>query len=77
MLRISKKLSLKSFAVNLDEEVLEMPIHHATKKLTNEQKNLILHYNENDVKITKKLALKLRNEINLRIAIKKDFNLIN
>jgi len=75
MLRISKKLSLKSFAVNLDEEVLEMPIHHTTKKLTNEQKNLILHYNENDVKITKKLALKLRNEINLRIAIKKDFNL--
>lgn len=75
MLRISKKMSLKYFAVNLDEEVLEMPIHHTQKILTDEEKDLILKYNENDVKVTKKLAQRLKEEINLRIQIEKEYSL--
>lgn len=75
MLRISKKLSLKFFAVSLDEEVLEMPIHYTKGNLTDEEKDLILFYNENDVKITKKLGLKLREEINLRLWIQKEYGL--
>ena len=42
MLRISKKLSLKFFAVSLDEEVLEMPIHYTKENLTEEQWNTLL-----------------------------------
>lgn len=75
MLRISKKLSLKFFAVSLDEEVLEMPIHYTKGNLTEEEMNLILEYNYNDVKVTKKLGEKLREEINLRLWIKKEYRL--
>lgn len=75
MLRISKKLSLKFFAVSLDEEVLEMPIHYTKRNLTEEEMNLILEYNYNDVKVTKKLGEKLREEINLRLWIKKEYGL--
>lgn len=75
MLRLSKKMSLKYFAVNLDEEVLEMPIHHTATNLSDEQMDLILQYNINDCFVTKKLAEKLREEINLRISIRKDYKL--
>ena len=75
MLRLSKKMSLKYFAVNLDEEVLEMPIHHTATNLSDEQMDLILEYNINDCIVTKKLAEKLREEINLRISIRKDYKL--
>lgn len=74
-LRMSKKLSLKYFAVNLDEEVLEMPIHHSKANLTDEEKDMILSYNINDVVVTKKLAQKLKEEINLRFYIQKEYSL--
>lgn len=75
MLRLSKKMSLKYFAVNLDEEVLEMPIHHTATNLSDEQMDLILQYNINDCFVTKKLAKKLKEEINLRINIRNDYKL--
>lgn len=75
MLRISKKLSLKFFVVSLDEEVLEMPIHYTRENLTDEEKDLILSYNLNDCKVTKKLGEKLREEINLRLWINKEYGL--
>lgn len=75
MLRISKKLSLKFFAVSLNEEVLEMPIHYTKSNLTEEEMNLILNYNLTDCKVTKKLGEKLREEINLRLWIKKEYKL--
>lgn len=74
-LRMSKKLSLKYFAVNLDEEVQEMPLHHSRTNLTDEEKNMILSYNINDVIVTKKLAQKLKEEINLRLYIQKEYSL--
>jgi len=75
MLRISKKLSLKFFAVSLDEEVLEMPIHYTKGNLTEDEMNLILNYNLTDCKVTKKLGEKVKEEINLRLWIKKEYGL--
>lgn len=74
-LRISKKLSLKYFAVNLDMNVEEMPIHHSKTNLTNEEIDKVLSYNLNDCEVTKALANKLSSEINLRVWIKNEYNL--
>jgi len=83
-LRQSKKLSLKAFAVSLDMDIQEMPIHHTTKNLTKEQEQIILDYNLLDCKVTKALALKpvpdtygviMRDKINLRVGIEKQYGL--
>lgn len=84
MLRISKKLSLKYFAVNLDMNVQEMPIHHSKDNLTVDEMDQVLQYNLNDCYITKALAQKpvpdmygvlTQDKINLRVWVKKEYNL--
>lgn len=74
-LRMSKKLSLKYFAVNLDMDIQEMPIHHSVKSLTLEDEQSILEYNKLDNAVTKKLAQTLRDQINLRFDNKKKYGL--
>lgn len=83
-LRISKKLSLKYFAVNLDMNVEEMPIHHSRTNLTNEEIDQVLSYNLNDCEVTKALANKsvkdtygnyVKDNINLRVWIKNEYKL--
>jgi hypothetical protein len=75
MLRLSKKLSLKYFAVNLDMKIQEMPIHHSKEDFTDEEIVEVLDYNKNDVLVTKALCVKLREQINLRLGINKQYGL--
>ncbi len=75
MLRISKKLSLKYFANNMDMDIQEMPIHHTRDNLTEEEIKDILEYNLLDCQVTKALSVKLREQINLRLDIKKTYDL--
>lgn len=75
MLRISKKLSLKYFANNLDMNIQEMPIHHSQSKFTEQEIKDILEYNLNDCYVTKALAKKLNEQINLRIKIQQTYKL--
>lgn len=75
MLRISKKLSLKYFAVNLDLSVVEMPIPHYRGGLTHEEMDMVVEYCKNDIEVTKALADKLKDEINLRVNIAKETGL--
>jgi len=75
MLRLSKKMSLKYFAVNLDMTIQEMPIHHSQETFTEKEIEEILEYNLNDCFVTKVLAKKLNEQINLRFGIKKMYNL--
>jgi hypothetical protein len=74
-LRLSKKLSLKYFAVNLNMNVQEMPIHHTKENLTAEEMDLVLDYNLNDCQVTKALAKELKEQIALRISIQKEYGL--
>lgn len=76
-IRISKKLSLKSFAVNLDMTIQEMPIDHSQQYLTDNEIDMVISYNINDVLVTKKLAERLKEEINLRVMIEKDYGIQN
>ena len=75
MLRISKKLSLKYFANNMDMDIQEMPIHHTRDNLTDLELQQILVYNLLDCQVTKALAFKLKEQINLRLEIQKTYNL--
>lgn len=75
MLRLSKKMSLKYFAVNLDMVIQEIPIHHSKKEFTKEEISEVLIYNLNDCYVTKALAKKLNEQINLRVGIKQTYNL--
>ncbi len=75
MLRLSKKLSLKYFAVNLDMKIQEMPIHHSKTDFTEEEIIEVLDYNKNDVLVTKALCNKLKEQINLRIGIRNQYKL--
>ena len=72
MIRMSKKLSLKSLACSMGMSIEEMPIHHTQQYLTDEEIELILKYNLSDCKTTKELAIRLKNDINLRIEISKN-----
>jgi hypothetical protein len=67
MLRLSKKLSLKYFESNMDLKIQEMPIPHNKESFTQEEIKLVLDYNLTDVKATKELAKRLKDEINLRL----------
>lgn len=75
MLRLSKKLSLKYFAVNLDMKIQEMPISHTQSEFTEEEIKEVCEYNLNDDYVTKSLAIKLKEQINLRVAIQKQYKL--
>ena len=74
-LRISKKLSLKFYAYNLDMDIMEMPVYHGKVGLTDTDINLVRKYVRQDVNVTKELALKKREEINLRFWIRKEYGL--
>lgn len=72
MSRLSKKLSLKTLACSMGMSIEEMPIPHSQEYLTDEEINLTLAYNLNDCLVTKELAKRLKNDINLRIDITKN-----
>jgi hypothetical protein len=73
MLRISKKMSLKMFEVNLKwPKVQELPIHHDAH-IELGQIGELLDYNMNDTSATKALALTLSKDINLRMAAMKKY----
>lgn len=74
-LRISKKLSLKFYAYNLDMNVQEMPVQHDQENLTNADIMLVNQYVINDVEVTKALAQKKKEEINLRFWVKQQYGL--
>lgn len=84
----ARRTSLKAAQFNLDyHSVEEMPIHHSTKDLTQEQKELIKSYCRNDILSTYKLftecilgdsereLYKGKNVLNLRNDLKQQFNL--
>lgn len=76
MLRLSKKISLKSLAVQLcHDEVQELPYEH-TKILTENEMEDIIRYNlRNDLGVTEKLFIKMKEEITLRKYIQDEYNL--
>jgi hypothetical protein len=75
MSRLSKKLSLKTLACSMGMSIEEMPIHHSQEYLTDDEIQLTLEYNKNDCIVTKELANRLKNEINLRMDITKNSGL--
>lgn len=73
MLRLSKKLSLKSIAININwYKIQELPID-ADKEVPYDMMDEILSYNLNDVEITEAVFNKLKNDINLRFAAHKKY----
>lgn len=76
MLRISKKLSLKSLAINMRwSRIQELPIAPDQDIMLDEM-DLLIDYNFNDVYVTEKLAKDhLREDINLRMAAKIKYGL--
>lgn len=76
MLRISKKLSLKSLAIQLNhDEIQELPYHH-TQVLTPSEMDEIIRYNtRNDLGVTEKLFNKMKEDILLRAYIEEEYEL--
>ncbi len=76
MLRLSKKLSLKSLAVQINwPHIQELPYEPSTI-LTHDQMDDIIRYNlDNDLGIVEQLALKMKPDILLRKFIKDEFNI--
>lgn len=73
MLRLSKMLSLKSLAVQLNfPNIQELPIKPGTI-IDESQREELTAYCWNDVKITKLLAKKMSDDINLRFDAKKKY----
>lgn len=71
--RISRKLSLKSIAVNMNwPRIQELPLgpDHIVQL---DEMDAIIDYNLNDCRITKALALRMKKEINLRVAARKRY----
>lgn len=73
--RKTKMLSLKSISVGLNWKLIkEFPLKHY-ENINLEQIDEFLKYNFNDSYITKTLANKMSNDINLRVAAKKTYGL--
>ncbi len=71
--RVSRKLSLKSIAVNMNwHRIQELPLgpDHVVKP---EEMDAIIEYNLNDCRITKELAQRMKKDINLRAEAKKRY----
>jgi len=75
MLRLSKKMSLKSLAVWLNHPLIQELPYPYDKVLTLEEKMEVLKYNINDDLITLSLTKELKEEINLRKFIKNNYNI--
>ena len=74
MLRISKKISLKSLGIQLNhEEVQELPYHPSTVLLQSEQEEIKRYNNINDLGILEKLFNKQLEEVRLRRFIKYEY----
>ncbi len=72
----AKSSSLKWIQCSMDwENVQEMPIHHTTPIETEEQLDIILSYCINDVRSTKRILDLSREQINLRIALTKEYGI--
>lgn len=76
MLRLSKKISLKSLAIQLNHgHIQELPYHH-TQHLSHEEMEEVYRYNtENDLMITEKLFVKMKEDILLRRYIEKEYQI--
>lgn len=75
MLRLSKKLSLKSIACQLNHGwIQELPFKPG-EPIPEEQFDEVKRYNFNDVEITKKLAKTFKDRVNLRHQIRKDYGI--
>jgi hypothetical protein len=73
LLRVSKKLSLKSIAVGMNWKLIkEFPLKH-TDNIKLEQIDEFLKYNFNDSYVTKELANRLKDDINLRVNVEKEY----
>jgi hypothetical protein len=59
----------------MDMDIQEMPIHHTRKNLTSEELQQVLDYNMLDCRVTKELAFRLKEQINLRLGIEQQYNL--
>lgn len=71
--RVSRKLSLKSIAVNMNwYRIQELPLGPDHVVLP-EQMDAIIEYNLNDCRITKELAVRMKKDINLRADAKKRY----
>lgn len=75
-IRQSKKISLKSLAVQLNwDEIQELPYHH-TKILSEDEMVEVRRYNlRNDLGITEKLFLEMQGDVGLRYYINQEYKL--
>lgn len=72
----AKSSSLKWIQYSMDwDNIQEMPIHHTTSIETEEQLNTVLQYCINDVRSTKRILDLSREQINLRVALTKEYNI--
>ena len=72
----AKRSSLKWIQYSMDwENLLDMPISHTTAILTTEQIRTIVEYCINDVNSTREIYLKSRDQIALRMALSKEYDL--
>ena len=72
----AKSSSLKWIQYSMDwDNIQEMPINHTTSIETEEQLNTVLEYCINDVRSTKNILTLSREQINLRAALTKEYNI--
>lgn len=76
LLRVSKKISLKSLAIHLGwDEIQELPYEH-TKYLSKEEMDVVKRYNtRNDLGVLEKLFEEMKEEIRLRHYIEQEYGL--
>jgi hypothetical protein len=76
MLRMSKKISLKSLAIQLrHDEIQELPFPHDLELTPNEQTEVIRYNNRNDLGVLRKLFDEKIEEVRLRRFIKYEYDL--
>lgn len=76
MLRLSKKISLKSLAVQLNhDEIQELPYLHDKLLTADEIEEVVRYNNRNDLGVTEKLFVKMKEDILLRNYIEKEYGL--
>lgn len=74
-IRKQMKLSLKSSAFMLNENVMETPVRFDKLNLTSNEIHSIIYYCVNDTLVLKKMAQKLSLEINLRLTLYQKYDL--
>lgn len=72
MLRLSKKISLKSLMVQMNMPLIQELPYKSSDTLTYKQMDEVINYNINDLNATEELAKRKENEIKLRFDIKKN-----